>query len=231
MAIAQFDAYGQQAKAAFEQAKAAAIDQGMSIEDANRAAYAAAGPLIQTIIDAAAQYGITLDANTQSLVDQAAASGIAFSTDKTDRLVMSIDALTKALGGVPPAVNAITHAVNDIPRDVQINVHTHEAPPTGNGDPIEPEPNPQSGGSGGLRNWGNGTLATLHGREAVLTEPEFNSLTRAAQRGTSGVSLTFGDITVNANDAQGGRDAAEAFIAAIKNNTAGLRTFLRLGNL
>lgn len=215
MTIEQFSAFGQQAMAAFEQARAGAIATGLSTEEATRAALQAVGPLVTTAVDAAGTYGFAIDANTQSLLDQAAASGVAFATDKTDRLVMSIDALTSALGGVPPAVNAITGAINGIPRDVQVNVHTNHT-----GGTTGPNPGDGSGlegpgfasGSGGLRNFGIETQARLHGREAVLTETQFNNLTRAAEGG-SGVSVTFGDISVVANDAKGGRDAASAFAA------------------
>lgn len=231
MAISQFDAYGQQAKAAFEQAKQAAIDQGLSIEDANRAAYAAAGPLIQAIIDAAAQYGITLDENTQSLVDQAGASGVAFSTSSTDRLIMSVDALTLALGGVPPAINAITSAVGGIPteRDVNVRLHyhqDHEPPP-----PLEPDPPGFAGGSGGLRDFGVETTARLHGREAVLTESEFRGLTSMASRGSS--TVQFGDINIHVADGADVAEIQDRITEGVKRAVVdgGLLTFLqdRLG--
>lgn len=242
MSIAQFDAYGQQASAAFEQAKQAALDSGMSIEQANEAAFGATGPLIQTIIDAAAQYGITLDSNTQSLVDQAKASGIAFSTSSTDRLIMSVDALTSALGGVPPKLAAITDGVNGIPTNRQVNVDVvyHDGGgirnPDNGGTP-DPD-NSFASGTGGLKDFGRSSLAVLHGREAVLTEPQYARLTAAANatqleiaQAGSGVSLSFGDIHVAANDAAGGREAAQAFKEQLEdmlvNNTADLREMLR----
>lgn len=94
LTVQQFGAFEQQAKSAFDQA----IAGGATTQEA----YQAIGPLLQEIVKASSQYGIQLDANTQSLVDQAAAAGVAFKTDPNDRLIASLDALTTTLGGVPP---------------------------------------------------------------------------------------------------------------------------------
>jgi hypothetical protein len=177
--IAQFDAFGQQAVSAYAQAKAAAIDSGLSQEKANEAAYMSVGPLLQTIIDSAGKYGITLDANTQSLVDQAKAAGIAFSTDKTDRLVMSIDALTAALGGVPPAFDKITDAAGRIPREITIDVN--ERHNSGRG--VDQPDGPGFANGTSFRNFGAGKAVMLHGEEAVLTRPQVDRLIGLAVAG------------------------------------------------
>jgi len=103
----QFGAFGIQAGAAFDQALLAAQESGLGMEEAQTQALLAIVPLLQTIQDAAAQYGFEIDANTQSLISQAEANGIAFATDPQDRLIASIDALTVAMGGIPPKFDEI----------------------------------------------------------------------------------------------------------------------------
>jgi len=106
LTTSQFGAFGQQAKAAFDQA----IAGGASSEQA----LLAIAPLLQAIVQGAASYGLEIDEGTQALIEQAKASGIAFKTDGTERLIQSIDALTVALGGVPPALEKIGSAAEKL---------------------------------------------------------------------------------------------------------------------
>jgi hypothetical protein len=223
MTLSQLDAYGQQAKAAFDQAKQSAIDSGMSVEAANQAAYGAVGPLIQTIIDAAATYGVTLDSNTQSLVDNAKASGVAFSTSSTDRLIMSVDALTTALGGVPPKLAEITNGINGIPTNRVVNVDvnyrgTGTIPQREGVDPVNDQG--FAFGSSGVRDFGAGEWRRLHGREAILPEREYVSLKDAAAGGggmqSGPVSFSVGEVHIHANDSAGGAAAADGFFERLE---------------
>lgn len=67
--------------------------------------------------------------------------------------------------------NRVTDALNDIPRDIDININGNY---NQNG-----EPPGFAHGSGGIRDFGRGTLVMLHGRERVQTEAQ-------AQRTDSG---------------------------------------------
>jgi len=111
MTLSQFRAYEQQAVAGFEQMKQAALDQGLSMQDALVAAAQGSGQFLTTLQDAAKKYGFDLSGGTQGLLDQANAAGVSFGTSSQDRLIMSLDALTETLGGAPPRFEqAITNA-------------------------------------------------------------------------------------------------------------------------
>ena len=132
MSATQFAAFGQQAQSAFDQAKQAAIDSGMSIEEAQSAAFLAISPLLAALVAASEQYGFTLDANTQSLIDQAKESGTAFASDPVSRLIAEIEKLIQAILGIPD-------------KKVNVKVHTtytssgEPSPGLPGGVPEEPE--------------------------------------------------------------------------------------------
>lgn len=102
-----FTAFQQQAGAAFQQAVAGGAT--------TQQAFQTIAPLLQSLVSASSNYGMNLDAATLAMVEQAKAAGIAFKTDSTDRLTASIDALTVALGGVPPKIEAIGQSMNSLP--------------------------------------------------------------------------------------------------------------------
>ena len=101
MTIDQFRAFERQAVAGYEQMKQAALDQGMSAEDAMKNALMSSGQFLTTLKDAAAKYGFDLG-GSQALFDDASKAGVAFGASSEDRLIMSLDALTETLGGAPP---------------------------------------------------------------------------------------------------------------------------------
>lgn len=107
LTVDAFRAFEGQANNAFGQALAGGLEAGLTQTEAERQALLAIAPLLQSLKSTADQYGITLDENTQKLIDQAKANGVAFKDDPTLRLIDSINALTLALGGVPPAFDAI----------------------------------------------------------------------------------------------------------------------------
>lgn len=100
---AQFAAFEEQAGRAFDQAKQAAIDKGYDAKAAEALGIEAVAPLLQRLVEVSRNYNMSLGEGTQNLLDMAQASDIAFRTDSTDRLIDAINALTKALGGIPPA--------------------------------------------------------------------------------------------------------------------------------
>lgn len=97
LTTSQFEAFGQQAMAAFEQAKQGALDTGATAEQATAAALTSVGPLIQAIIQASQAYGFELDANTASLIAQAQAAGAAFPSGPVDQMVAAVDRLVSAI--------------------------------------------------------------------------------------------------------------------------------------
>jgi hypothetical protein len=139
---------------------------------------------------AAERSGVTLDAHTQKLIDDAEAAGL-FETlqDPMEKLVevqeamlSVVAALTETLGGeVPAAVQAMIDEFNSAKINVTVNVDTNVPQNTTvNGDGAFRE-NSFAGGSGGFRDFGAGTAATLHGVEAVMTPHQFSESLRAAE--------------------------------------------------
>ena len=90
------------------------------------------------------QLGTPIDENTQRMIDQARAAGLmgdeAVSATEQQRrgfemVTKAINQLIVTLGGVPVAIDDISKALDDIPKDVEINVdlkmpdHLPELPP------------------------------------------------------------------------------------------------------
>jgi TP901 family phage tail tape measure protein len=124
---------------------------------------------------------IPIDENTQKLLDMAEAEGIVKTKSKdakdvflegTDKMVKAIDRLVETLGGVPSAIDNIGKAIDRVPKEVRVDweFNIPDMPS------VTVEPRSFAGGSHGLQNFGSGTLAVLHNREAVLTEPEYNAV-------------------------------------------------------
>ena len=101
MTVDQFRAYEQQALNGFNQMKQAALDQGLSMEEATRTAAMASGKYLTTLKDASSKYRIDLG-GSEALFDEAAKAGVMLGSSSEERLIMSLDALTEALGGAPP---------------------------------------------------------------------------------------------------------------------------------
>lgn len=102
-----FNAFGQSAQDAFQQALDGNLD--------NQQALLAIAPLLGNIDKASKTYGLTIDANTQALIDQAKAAGIAFPTDPMERAAAALEKLVKLLGGdIPDAANTAANAINGL---------------------------------------------------------------------------------------------------------------------
>ncbi len=158
LTITQFTAFGAGAQAAYGQAEAAALEMGMTHEQAVNAGLREVAPLLGSLVSASANYGVALDSNTASLVEQARAAGIAFPTDPSERLRSSIDALTTALGGVPPKFAEITSALNSMPSSKDITITTNYLERGGGtGTPTGAGPNAEDLG---LPEYDTGTVST-----------------------------------------------------------------------
>lgn len=101
MTIDQFRAFESQAVNGYEQMKQAAIDQGLSSEEAIRNAAMASGQYLNTLRDAATKYGFDLS-GSQALFDEAGRAGVSFAGSEMQSLILSLNALTETLGGAPP---------------------------------------------------------------------------------------------------------------------------------
>lgn len=181
LTTSQFGAFGQQAQAAFRQA----VEGGANSEQA----LLAIAPLLQAIVQGAASYGLEIDEGTQALIDQAKAAGIAFKTDGTERLIQSIDALTVALGGVPPALDKIGASADKLDgKTIDLTVRYNE-----------PDMMPGQFNEGGFTEGGQGvtaaagfgpkrlgrdTLFQAHAGEHVMIVPRGKPISfRSAARG------------------------------------------------
>lgn len=156
-----FAAFGQQAQSAFNQAVAGGANQTQALQ--------AILPLLASMQSAAANYGFTLDAGTQALIDQAEAAGLAFPTDPVTLLTNAIKDLSDAIRGVPSTI------------DVHTNYTSSGAPPGGGGPKPPPGTDgvPEYAGGGVMQRTG---YAYLHGTpsapEYIFTSDQLKAMGR-----------------------------------------------------
>jgi hypothetical protein len=110
--------------------------------------------------------GLPLDENLQLLIDQSKELGIWKEAGKTANELL-LEGLERLVEKMDELVYRLTH----IP-DVDFDIRGHLQVPQLPGGEI---PGFQHG-SGGLRDFGAGTLAMLHGREAVIPEGQLNDV-------------------------------------------------------
>lgn len=95
-----FQGIQQQASSAFSQLTASGVDSTTALQ--------AIAPLLGQLQSASQQYGLQLDANTQSLITQANQAGISFPTDPMQKVVDLLSSIATALGAEIPASAQVT---------------------------------------------------------------------------------------------------------------------------
>lgn len=196
------------------------IGKGLSYEQA-------LGLSAQTLFDleqAAKNSGVALSAQAQKMIDDARSQGLFEGLqDPMQKLIELQGAMVAAMGqlitlmggAVPAAIQRMIDEFNNAQINVSVNVDvgTNNNGP-GPNNQVPPElPNKQipnfQHGSDGVRNFGAGTLAMLHGREAVVREDDLG--------GTVNLYIT----TLPHQDA---REIAEYANREIRNNRRGRLT-------
>ncbi len=162
MVLEQFQAFEGVATSAFDQARQAALDQGLTTEQANTQALQAIAPLLQQLVQAASAYGFELDAGTQALLEQARAAGVAFPTSPVDRMVGAVERLVDVLGKAFGVSTALGESFDN-----------YNLPTPGSVTPRMPGSTVPSYAGGGIhRGPSSGSWALLHGTEAVMSLPQ-----------------------------------------------------------
>lgn len=183
------------------------LDQGKTAAEVN----AAMAPDLQRIWELQRRTGYAVDENTQKMLDEAEAAGTVGEhmmsasdrmADSMDRVAIAIEAVARGLGFLPAAAENAANGMNSAfdrvggPRapgsSGPVYVPGGPAPDyTGYSEPALPG---YAGGTDGLRDFGAGTMAVLHGREAVVTESDFRALMAALQGGNGGMGAGMGEL-------------------------------------
>jgi hypothetical protein len=140
------------------------------------------------VIEAHEQLGIPIDENTAKLIDQADSYGLLRDDGKAmfdllkggfETLTKGINRLIETMGGVPLVVDDIADALNGLPSEIDIGVNVNYNDPgfqPNGGDYSQAWNGPSyANGTNGFENFGSGTLAMLHGEEAIIPRSRMNS--------------------------------------------------------
>lgn len=170
MDIATFTQMGQAGQVLFDQMIAGGMDSADAIK--------AMAPSIQAAYSLAQQLGIPLTEDWQHLKDIAEQNGITFKTDPMTEMLEVLKAIAIVLGAdIPAAADKAGKSIGAIGGGGGgVAVSTGAGGTTYVPGPANGRMPSYAGGSGGVQNFGTGTLAMLHGREGVYTEDQVASM-------------------------------------------------------
>jgi hypothetical protein len=137
------------------------------------------------VIEAHNQLGEPIDENTRRLIEMAEEQGLLKdgSADLVKTMQTGFAQVTGALGlvaqglgvTIPAAIQKTIDALNDIPTEIDVGVNVKYNDPGFDPNIVVDYPGQEGAGthvpsfaSGGVGNFGSGTLAMLHGREAIV---------------------------------------------------------------
>jgi hypothetical protein len=210
------------------------------------AALAVLQPSLQRIYELQRQYGYAVDESTQKLLDQAEQAGLVGEEhqDATTRMIEGIErvgdvleAVAKKLGAdLPEAARRGAKGIEDAFGGISIPSPGMDVSFRAPSMPEITEHTVGSFGRGGVRDFGQGTLAMLHGREAVVPAEGGAIVAELGQSiadaipsapGGSPSSVTLVNNTTIPVNPLGLRQGAETFFAEIEQRQAAA---VRAGN-
>jgi hypothetical protein len=203
--LAAMEAQGLQT---FERLKEAGFSENQALQQMK--------DFLLNVVQAHTDLKIPLGANTEQLYEMARAQGILKDEGKSTNEILTesfrelkdaVYLVAQALGAdVPAAANEARRAIDGIPNTVDVNVNYHANGYPGDGGSADGGGvDGYAKGTGGFRNFGSGTLAMLHGWEAVIPMNQLRGST-----GGEGVQ-----INVWLNDDLIGRAAARGLPAML----------------
>jgi TP901 family phage tail tape measure protein len=113
-----FDAFAQQAQAAIDQAQAGGATQEQ--------AYRGVAPLLQSLVEAARNYGYELTEAEKAMIAQAEEAGVSFPVDPIDRAAMAMERLVEVIARAAGVTLDFGDALGDIDSRVPSGVNLPE---------------------------------------------------------------------------------------------------------